>query len=83
MALSNSKLEVKSKITKVDGEDIDVDSNVGPVHRLLHALFKSVDMEINTKLVTAPSTKNGYRAFTETILPYFEGVEKTHLVREV
>ena len=80
--LSNSKLEVKCKITKANGTDIEGDSNVGPVNMLLHALFKSVDMEINNKLVTEPSTMHGYRAFMESILTYFEGVEKTRLLSE-
>ena len=56
--LRHSKLEVKRKIRKGNGTDIDVDSNVGPFTMLLHALFKSIDIEINNKLVTEPSTSH-------------------------
>ena len=40
--LSNSKLDVKSKIPKADRTDIEAAANVGPVNMVLHAISKSV-----------------------------------------
>ena len=80
--LSNSKLEIKCKITNADGTDIDRGANVGPTNLLLHSMFKSVDMEINNKQITEPSTLYALRSFLETSLTFSEQVGKTRLVAE-
>ena len=66
----------------MDGRDFEEYANGGHDNMLLHAIFKSLEMEINNKPGIVPRTMHAYRAFMETMLSFFEGVEKTRLCSE-
>ena len=68
--LSNSYLEVKCKITKQDGGNLDNDTAVAPVNLLLHSLFSHVEVKVCGQVITDKESLYHYRAFIETLLSY-------------
>ena len=80
--LSNSKLEIKIKITREDGNNIHNDDNVGPVNDILNALFMTMEMELAGVMVTDPNTKYPYRAIVENLINYNNLIANTRLVAE-
>ena len=80
--LNNSKLEIKCKITNLDGTDIANDTAIGPVNLTLHSLFSSIEMDICGRTITNQNTLYQYRALMETILSYDESLGKTRLQAE-
>ena len=70
--LSKTILFVRAKVTKADGTDLDTDEKVGIVNnfRILHSLFKQVDVFLKEKQVTQAMGTYAYRASLETLLNY-------------
>ena len=66
--LANTMLHVQVKVTRANGDGLDLVDPVGPVNNWLHSLFSQVDVSLNGTLVI-PST-NMYRAYIETLLSY-------------
>ena len=42
--LANTKLHVQVKVTRANGDDLDLADPVGPVNNWLHSLFSQVDV---------------------------------------
>ena len=71
--LSKTILTVTGKITKKDGTsklDSNDQSNVAPVNKFLHSLFRQVDVYLNGKQVTPAMGTYAYRSYIETLLNY-------------
>lgn len=72
-------LNLKAKITKPDGTDIDDGANVAPVNYWMHTLFSQVDVFLNDTLVTPSENTYPYRAYIEATLNYGREAKKSHL----
>ena len=80
--LNNSKIEIKLKITRENGGDLDGGDHVAPINDILNALFMSMEMELGGVLVTDPNTKYPYRAIIENLINYNKLISDTRLVAE-
>jgi len=84
-------LYVRCKITKADGDNLEVYKPaegdqpavqadvVAPVGIFIHSMFSQVNVYLNDKLISSSSGSYAIRAFLESILNYFEDASKTHL----
>ncbi|XP_071950809.1 uncharacterized protein F54H12.2-like [Antedon mediterranea] len=79
MDLSQTMLNVKLKITKQDGTDLQPADPVGPANLLLQSLFSEVDVSLNERLITPSTNTYSYRALIETLLTYGSDAKNTHL----
>lgn len=77
--LSNTLLHVKAKVTKIDGTDLDADTNVAPVNNWLHSLFSQVDVSLNNVLISPSENTYPYRAYIESLLNYGQDAKEGHL----
>lgn len=77
--LSNTMLQLKVKITKADGSNLDAGEEVGPVNAFLHSLFSQVDVTLNGRLVSQSSSLYGYRAYLESLLNYGKDAQESQL----
>ena len=72
--LSKTILVVRAKVTKANGNDLNVDEKVGSIiNNFLHSLFKQVDVFLKEKQVTQVTQATGryaHRAYVETLLNY-------------
>ena len=64
--LANTMLHVQAKVTRANGDDLDLADPVGPVNIWLHSLFSQVDVYLNGTLVTPSTNTYAYRAYIET-----------------
>jgi hypothetical protein len=76
---ANSYLHVKVKITRANGNNLEVDDTVGPVNNFLHSLFSQVDVSLNGTLITNSSNTYPYRAYIENLLSYGPAAKKSQL----
>ena len=61
-------LHVQVKVTRANGDDLDLDDPLGPVNNWLHSLFSQVDVYLNGTFVTPYTNTYAYRAYIETLL---------------
>ncbi|XP_070576105.1 uncharacterized protein F54H12.2-like [Ptychodera flava] len=66
--LSSTLLLIKAKITEVDGTNLGADAAVGPCNLWLHSLLSQVDVHLNGKMISNPSSTYLYQAMLETLL---------------
>jgi hypothetical protein len=76
---ANSYLQVKAKIVKGDGTNIDNDETVGPVNNFLHSLFSQVDVSLNGTQITSSTATYPYRAYIENLLSYGPASKESQL----
>jgi hypothetical protein len=76
---ANSYLHVKVKITRANGNNLEVGDTVGPVNNFLHSLFSQVDVSLNGTLITNSSNTYPYRAYIENLLSYGPAAKKSQL----
>ena len=76
--LGGSRLYVKLKVTKADGNSLDASSKVGPVNLFLQSLFSTVEVTLQNK-VTLTCTSNPYRAMIQTLLDYGYDADNSQL----
>ena len=67
---ANTRLLVKAKITRGNGDDITDADHVGGVNLFLHSLFQQVDVSINDVQVSQSTGTYDYRSYTESLLSY-------------
>jgi hypothetical protein len=72
-------LMLKVKITKDDNSPVTGAIKVGPVNNFFHSLIQQVDIFLNQKLISPPSTAYPYRSYIETILNYDKPAKDSHL----
>ena len=86
--LAETYLQVKAKITKSDGSDLDTvtdggqagtDATIGPVNNWLHSLFSQVDVSLNERLITPSTNTYAYRSYLETLLSYGTAAKESYL----
>lgn len=53
--------------------------NMAPVNNFLHSMFSQVDVFLNQRNVSPPSTRYSYRSYIEKLLNYGREAKNTHL----
>ena len=81
--LANTMLHVQVKVTRANGDDLDLADPVGPVNNWLHSLFGQVDVYLNGTLVTPSTNTYAYRAYIETLLSYGPDAKDTQLTSQL
>ena len=71
-------LHVQVKVTRANGDDLDLVDPVGPVNNWLHSLFRQVDVYLNGTLVT-PSTNT----YAYMLLSYGTDAKVTQLTSQL
>lgn len=67
--LSNTRLNVKVKITKANGTPVVIGDQVGFVNNVLHSLFRSVEVKLQQQGTTIDvGTNYSYKAMIDTLL---------------
>ena len=77
--LNKTEIEVKLKIKKADGKDLEGTDNVGLINYAVATLFKDVEIQVNGKTITEGSSNYAERAIMEVLLTYGRDAEKTWL----
>ena len=77
--LTNSFLCVTAKVTKANGQNMDVNDDAAPANLFLHSLFSQVDVSLNDTVITPSENTYPYRAYIEATLSYGEEAKKGHL----
>ena len=81
--LANTMLHVHVKVTRANGDDLDLIDPVGPVNNWLHLLFSLVDVYLNGTLMTPSTNTYAYRAYIETLLSYGPDAKDTQLTGQL
>ena len=81
--LANTMLHVQVKVTRANGDDLDLADPVGPVNNWLHSLFSQVDVYLNGTLVTPSTNTYAYRAYIETLLSCGPNAKDTELTGQL
>ena len=81
--LANTMLYVYAKVTRANGDDLDLADPVGPVNNWLHSLFSQVDVYLYGTLVAPSSNTYAYRAYLETLLSYGTDANVTQLTSQL
>jgi hypothetical protein len=81
--LAHTELHLHAKVTKSDGTNLstaDDKSNVtAPVNNWIHSLFSQVEVTLNGKQISSPSTTYGFRGYIESLLNYSRSAKTSHL----
>ena len=77
--LANTFLQVKAKVVKPDGTNLDVDAPVVPANLTLHTMFSDVGVFLNTVQISTPSGAYPYQAYLQTLLSYSPQVKESQL----
>lgn len=81
--LSKTRLHVKLRLLKNDGNYVDSLDNVALVNLSLHSLFRQVDVMLNQKLITSSIGVNyPYKAMIDVLLNYNHDVKDSQLQTE-
>ncbi len=80
--LTKSLLYVSFQILREDGSLPSLEEYVGVCNLTLHALFESIELQLNQKIVHGGEAHYGYKAYLETILGATESEKKTCLQAE-
>jgi len=81
--LKRSKLYVKAKIVKADGNKIAADEYVGPINLFLQTMFSQVKVTMQGKLVTSTTSHYPYKAMIQTLLSYGSGAKTSQLTSQL
>ena len=77
--LSKTRLQVKLKVTKSNGDILLPTNNVGPVNNFIHSLFSQIEVSMNGTQVSSPTNTYAYRAYTDSLLNYTTAVKNSQL----
>ena len=80
--LKRSKLYVKAKITKGNGDDLLTTEYVGPINLFLQSMFSQVDVTMQGKLVTSTTSHYPYKAMIQTLLSYGNAAKTSQLTSQ-
>ena len=81
--LANTMLHVQVKVTRANGDELDLVDPVGPVNNWMHSLIGQVDVSLNGALVTRSNNTYAYRAYIETLLSYGADAKDTQLTGQL
>ncbi|CAG2250928.1 unnamed protein product [Mytilus edulis] len=76
---NKSKLYVKLKVKKANGEDLQDGDTVGPVNLFLQSLWSQLDVYIQGQMVTSSNTYYPYKCMMKTLLQYGQDAKSTQL----
>ena len=82
ISLRDSYFDIQFKFTNPDGGNIAADAPVGPANLITHSLFSNIELSLNGKQVTEPTTHYQYRAYLETLANYSSYVQEKRLLIE-
>ena len=77
--LKRTLLNVKFKVVKSDGTNIDLQDKVAPVNLTLHSMFKEVQLFMQQKLVSSSNQSYPFKSYLETILDYGSDAKQSWL----
>ena len=77
--LKRSKLYVKLRVKHSNGDNIAVDSSVGPVNGFFYALFSQVDCYLQGSLVTSSNTNYAYKCMMKMLLGFGQDAKASQL----
>lgn len=81
--LKRSKLYVKAKIVKGNGESLTENEYVGPVNLFLQSMFSQVEVTMQGKLITSSTSHYPYKSMIQTLLSYGGGAKSTQLTSQL
>ena len=81
--LANTLLHVQAKVTRANGDNLDLVNPVGPVNNWLHSLFSQVDVYPNGTMVIPSTNTYAYSAYLETLLSYGDYAKITQLTSQL
>ncbi|GFX07309.1 uncharacterized protein F54H12.2 [Trichonephila clavipes] len=81
--LSQTQLNVKAKIVRVDNMPITKDDTIGPVNLFLHSLFSQVDESLNDRFFSNSNNTYPYRSYIETLLNHGYDSKTSQLTAEL
>lgn len=81
--LKRSRLYVKARIKRVDGQSLKATDNVGPINNFLHSMFSQADVTIQNKLITSTTTHYPYKAMIQNMLSYGTEAKKSQLTSQL
>lgn len=69
--LSKTRLHMRVKVSRTDGEDFKADDEVAYTNLSLHSLFRQVDVSLNQQVMTSNVGVNyPYKAMLDVLLGY-------------
>ncbi|CAC5393108.1 unnamed protein product [Mytilus coruscus] len=74
--LKRSKLYVKLKVKKANGEDLQDGDTVGPVNLFLQSLWSQLDVYIQGQMVRSSNTYYPYKCMMKTLLQYGQDAKR-------
>lgn len=77
--MAHTTLLITAKIAVDDVLPSGTEPEVAPVNNWLHSIFSQVDVYLNQKCITPPSSNYNYRAYIENLLNYTDNAKKSHL----
>jgi len=77
--LNKNYIQVKLKITRADGTDLQNADVVGPINCIGKTFFKQCKLFLNSKLIYDSGDLYAYRAYLETLLNYSDSQKDTFL----
>ena len=77
--LSDTRLYLQCKVVQTDGTNLPAGHDVGPVNMLFHALFRSVDVELNGRQITQSTNLYPFKAGFETLLNFNKATKESQL----
>ena len=81
--LANTLLHLQVKVTRANGDDLDLLDPVAPVNNFIHTLISQMDVYLNGTLVTPSTNTYAYRAYIETLLSYGADAKDTQLTSQL
>ncbi len=81
--LRKSKLFLKVRILKLDGNNLAESENVAPVNLLFHALFNQIDIYMNGAQVSTTGSLYPYTAFFHNMLNHGERDKRSFLTEQL
>ena len=77
--LQRSRLNVKAKIVKEDGGNLEEADVVTPVNLWMQSLFNQVDVYFQQKLVSSSGTNYAYNGYMDVLLSFNEDAERSQM----
>ena len=77
--LSRSLLDVKFKVVKEDGGDMDPTHYVGIINNILHSLWQNIEVYFNQVLVSNNNSDYPYKAYFDVLLNNTPAVQESRL----
>ena len=72
-------LHVHVKMTRANGDDLDLAEPVGPVNNWLHSLFSQIEVYLNGTVLTHSNNTYVFREYIEALLSYGTNAKVTQL----